>query len=79
MTYIFRPILLCLNYLSDLLFNRFEGDGMLHAIKLDNGKVVGYNNHFVRTDAFKAEEHWQKPVALKARLIKYCKRSFFSQ
>ena len=35
---------------------------MLHAIKFDNGKIIGYNNHFVRTDSYNLEDYWHKPM-----------------
>ncbi|MGB1686146.1 MAG: carotenoid oxygenase family protein, partial [Pseudomonadales bacterium] len=35
-------------------YHPFDGDGMLHALCLDNG-VAEYRNRFVRTDGFLAE------------------------
>ncbi len=35
-------------------FHLFDGDGMIHAVHFENGKVR-YRNRYVRTEAFKAE------------------------
>lgn len=35
-------------------YHPFDGDGMLHAIRFDQGRAV-YANRFVRTDGFEAE------------------------
>ena len=53
-------------------YHPFDGDGMLHALYLDNGEVE-YRNRFIRTDGFNAELAERAP--LWAGLIESPKKS----
>ena len=42
-------------------YHPFDGDGMIHTIRLQNGKAT-YRNRFVRTDGFEAEQDEGGPL-----------------
>lgn len=53
---------------------RFDGDGMVHAVRMKGGKA-SYSNHLVQTHRLKRELKMGFPLYLRVR---YCRRQRFN-
>ena len=50
------------------LLCRFDGDGMLHTVRIKKGKA-SYSNAYVQTSLYKQEKNARRPLSLKVSLL----------